>query len=126
MTPDMPVLNRRAFKSKIMRLKRKAKRLPAERRSVQIPELIHQKGFGTEMPPQKTLVEIYFDQKGFIRQAGAFYDFYENARWCSPKGTPYRNWKLLAGEWIFNYEQEQKLQKRLRENMIGGTARHSV
>ena len=24
------------------------------------------------------------------------------------------HWKLLAGEWIFNYEQEQKLRKRQR------------
>lgn len=108
-----------------MLLKRKAKRLPAEGRCVSIQEPICQHGFGTEMPPQKRLVEIYFDQKGFARQAGLFYDFYEKSQWCSPKGTPYSNWKLLAGEWIFNYQQDQKLRKRLRENMIAGP-RHSV
>ena len=118
--------NNPAFFVTNMLFKRKAKRMPAERRHVPKPELIHQKGFGTELPPQKHLVEIYFDQKGFTGQASAFYNFYEKARWCSPKGTPYRNWKLLAGEWIFNYEQEQKLRKRLRENMIAGTAGHSI
>ncbi|MBS1521383.1 MAG: hypothetical protein JST50_10330 [Bacteroidetes bacterium] len=109
-----------------MLVKRKAKRIPAGRRYVPEPELILQQGFGTEMPPQKVLVEIYFDQKGFTGQAALFYDFYERSQWCSPRGTPYRNWKLLAGEWIFNYEQEQKLRKRLRENMIAGLLRHSV
>lgn len=99
-----------------MRFKRKAKRIPAERRHVARPEASFQKGLGTEMPPQKRLVEIYFDQKGFTGQADLFYNFYQGANWSSPKGTLYRNWKLLAGEWIFNYEQEQKLQRRLREN----------
>jgi hypothetical protein len=95
--------------------KRKAKRVPVERRK---PEHILQKGLGTEMPPQKILVDIYFDQKGLAVQAGAFYSHYDKADWRSPKGTPYRNWKLLAGDWIFNYEQEQKLRKRQRENAL--------
>jgi len=99
-----------------MLFKRKAKRIPAERR-ITPPEIIHQKGYGIEMPPQQSLVEIYFDQKGLIAQAALFYQYYEKANWCSSKGTPYRNWKLLAGEWIFNYEQEQKLCRRLRENL---------
>jgi len=95
--------------------KRKANRVPVERRK---PELILQKGFGTEMPPQQRLVDIYFDQKNMSAQAELFYKFYEKANWSSPKGTPYRNWKLLAGEWIFNNEQEQKLRKRQRENAL--------
>ena len=101
-----------------MLFKRKAKRIPAELRPVPKPEPIHQKGFGTEMPPQKCLVEIYFDQKGIVSQAEEFYDCYEQANWSSPKGTPYRNWKLLAVDWIFNYVQEQKLKRRLRENAL--------
>ncbi|MGN6398297.1 MAG: hypothetical protein ACTHMI_22180 [Mucilaginibacter sp.] len=95
--------------------KRKAKRLPVERRK---PEPITQNGFGTEMPPQQRLVDIYFDQKGLAVQAAIFYAHYEKAHWRSPKGTPYRNWKSLAGEWIYNYEQEQKLRKRQRENAL--------
>jgi len=70
------------------------------------------------MPPVKLLVEIYFDQKGFIGQANAFFDHYESMCWRSQKGTPYRNWKLLAGDWIFDFEQERKLRKRQRENAI--------
>ena len=101
-----------------MLFKRKAKRIPADRRPISKPEPIIQKGFGTEMPPQKGLVEIYFDQKGHSAEAAAFYAHYDKANWSSPKRTPYRNWKLLAGDWIFNYEQEQKLRKRQRENAL--------
>ncbi|QXV64033.1 hypothetical protein INP83_13105 [Mucilaginibacter sp. 21P] len=94
--------------------KRKARRMPNE---LSKPEPVIQKGFGTEMPPQKILVDIYFDQRGLAGQGTTFYQHYEQADWHSPKGTPYRNWKLLANEWIFNYEQEQKLRRRLRENL---------
>lgn len=99
-----------------MLFKRKAKRIPAGRRAVIEPEHIIQKGFGMEMPPQKKLVEIYFDQKGFTDQAELFYSFFELARWSSPKGTPYRNWKLLATDWIFDFRQSLKLRKRQWEN----------
>ncbi|HEY4325173.1 MAG TPA: hypothetical protein VGN20_14345 [Mucilaginibacter sp.] len=100
-----------------MLLKRKAKRVPAGDRPLPKSELITQKGFGTEMPPQMRLVQIYFDQKDLGGQAQPFYDFYEKANWCSPKGTPYRNWKLLAGDWIFDYEQACKLRRRMRDNL---------
>ncbi|MCD8739314.1 hypothetical protein LT679_01760 [Mucilaginibacter roseus] len=98
--------------------KRKVKRIAVERKSISMPEAITQKGFGNELPPRESLVEIYFDQKGLTAQAKAFYEFYSKANWCSPKGTPYRNWKLLASDWIFNYVQELKLRKRQRENML--------
>ncbi|HEY8929552.1 MAG TPA: hypothetical protein VIM55_10205 [Mucilaginibacter sp.] len=101
-----------------MLFKRKAKRLPAERRPVPKPETIIQKGFGNEMPPQRGLVDIYFDQKNHPSQAAPFYEHYTEANWSSPKGTPYRNWKLLAGDWIFNFEERQKLRRRLRENLV--------
>ncbi|GAB3922182.1 hypothetical protein [Mucilaginibacter myungsuensis] len=99
-------------------IKRKAKRIPTEQRIPAQPEPICQNGFGTEMPPQKRLVEIYFDQKEIGAQAETFFDHYEKANWRSRKGTPFRNWKLLAAEWIFNYEQEKKLQKRQRDNAL--------
>jgi len=95
--------------------KRKARRVPVECRK---PEPITQNGFGTEMPPQRRLVEIYFDQKGCSEQSSEFYKYYEQANWSSPKGTPYRNWKLLAGDWIYNYQQAVKLQRRLRTNAL--------
>jgi hypothetical protein len=99
-----------------MSFKRKAKRIPAERRTATETELVRQNGFGTEMPPQKKLVEIYFDQKGFPGQAEPFYHFFEEVLWSSPKGTPYRNWKLLATDWIFDYQQSLKLRERQWQN----------
>lgn len=101
-----------------MLFKRKAKRIHADRRSGFKQEIIHQEGFGTEMPPQRILVGIYFDQKGFTEQADLFYDFFEQARWSSPKGTPYRNWKLLAADWIFEYQQSLKLRQRQWGNAV--------
>lgn len=95
--------------------KRKARRVPTERRK---PAPIIQIGFGTEMPPQRPLVEIYFDQKDCPNQASVFYEHYEQADWSSPKGTPYRNWKLLAGDWIYNYQQAIKLARRLSTNAL--------
>jgi len=97
-------------------IKRKAKRtttLQNNRRKVR-PSV--QIGFGYEMQPDKQLVDIYFDQKGYTEQAVLFYEYYKAANWRSPQGTPYRNWKVLASDWIFNYQQEQKLKQRLREN----------
>jgi len=101
-----------------MQFKRKAKRFKEKIRAHAVALLPSKKGFGYEMPPEKMLAEIYFDQKGFPDQAHLFFNFYEHANWSSPKGTPYHNWKLLAGEWIFNYAQEQKLRKRQRENAL--------
>lgn len=93
-------------------IKRKAKRTTVRRRA----RPLAQQGFGYEMPPDKQLVDIYFDQKGHTEQAGLFYEHYRETNWRSPNGTPYRNWKVLASDWIFNYQQEQKLKQRLREN----------
>jgi len=93
-------------------IKRKAKRTTVRRRA----RPSAQQGFGYEMPPDKQLVDIYFDQKGHTEQAGLFYEHYRETNWRSPNGTPYRNWKVLASDWIFNYQQEQKLKQRLREN----------
>jgi len=47
-----------------MLFKRKAKRIPPERRSVSQTEPICQKGFGSEMPPQKDLLRIVSDEMG--------------------------------------------------------------
>ncbi|SDE01547.1 hypothetical protein SAMN05216464_103343 [Mucilaginibacter pineti] len=99
-----------------MEFKRKAKRFKAKIRAQAVKLLPSTKGFGYEMPPEKILVEIYFDQKGYPAQARDFYQFYDQANWSSPKGTPFRNWKLLASDWLFNYQQELKLAKRLRTN----------
>ncbi|MGF7072327.1 hypothetical protein [Mucilaginibacter sp. 3215] len=101
-----------------MQLKRKAKRFTEKIRAQAAKLLPTTKGFGYEMPPEIKVVEIYFDQKGHPAQANAFYKYFQNANWCSARGTPYRNWKLLASDWLFNYQQELKLEKRLRTNTM--------
>src|SRR5665213_3276048 len=95
------------------RLKRKARRVPLDKPARRSGSVARQ-GFGFEMPPDPELVQIYFDQKGFAGQAPVFFKFYDDANWRSPRGTLYRNWKTLATDWIFNYQQDLKLQKRLR------------
>jgi hypothetical protein len=98
-----------------MQVKRKAKR------NIQMPKPAKNKqGFGYEMPPDKTLVQIYFDQKGLAELTGSFYKHYDDDYWQSPNGTPYRNWKVLATDWIFNHQQDAKLRQRQIENRTGG------
>jgi len=101
-----------------MQLKRKAKRFQEKIRTQAAKILPSKKGFGYEMPPERIVVEIYFDQKALPEQARLFFDHYQRSDWSSPKGTPYRNWKLLASDWIFNYQQDLKLEKRLRTNTL--------
>ena len=99
-----------------MLVKRKAKRIQVKPEKMALPPPVTQQGFGIEMPPQKQLVDIYFDQKGFADQAPLFFQFYEQLNWSSPRGTPYRNWKMLAVEWIFDHQQALKLTRRRRIN----------
>jgi hypothetical protein len=81
-----------------------------------------QNGYGFEMPPEPQSVDIYFDQKGHTEQAALFYEYYSNVCWRSPGGVPYRNWKTLATDWIYEYEQALKLQKRIaaRNSVFSG------
>jgi hypothetical protein len=98
--------------------KRKAKRFkPRPQPEKKLP-VSQQKGFGTEMPPDYALVAIYFDQKEAAAQAPSFFRWYESINWTGPRGAPYRNWKILASDWIFNYQQQVKLNKRLRSNCL--------
>jgi hypothetical protein len=94
--------------------KRKASRIVPK--PIRKPKSSIQRGFGFEMPPDRELVEIYFDQKDMEDQAGPFYNFYDDTDWRSASGTPLRNWKVLAADWIFNYRQQLKLEQRLRTN----------
>src|ERR1700761_9345614 len=91
-------------------MKRKARRINPTNK----PKPSIQRGFGFEMPPERQLVDIYFDQKGMAAQAPLFLGYYQNANWRSPKGTPYRNWKTLATDWIFDYQQQLKFEQRIR------------
>jgi hypothetical protein len=81
-------------------IKRKAKRISRPIHKLTKP--ITQQGFGHEMPPCRALVNIYFEQKGMLDEGDIFYKFYDKAKWRSPKGTAYGNWKVLAARWIAN------------------------
>ncbi|AOM79999.1 hypothetical protein BFS30_24265 [Pedobacter steynii] len=60
-------------------------------------------GLGRKVPPSRIFVTIYFIQKGLNeQQADFFYLKYELVGWCDSKGSPLRNWKTLASEWIWN------------------------
>jgi hypothetical protein len=101
-----------------MQFKRKAKRCKEKVRTQPAVKSPVKNGFGYQMPPERIVVDIYFDQKGYPEEAGAFFKYYDKADWSSCKGTPYRNWKLLASDWIYNYEQAIKLERRLRTNAL--------
>ena len=73
-------------------------------------------GFGYEVPPEFNAVLIYFDQKGLRDQAWPFYDHYDQAYWLTPKGRKISNWKVLASDWIFHHQQNEKLKQRLADN----------
>jgi hypothetical protein len=94
-------------------MKRKAKR----RNSIKLPiKLGNLTGFGYQVPPDFASVVIYFNQKRMPIEALPFYRFYCNSNWLTSKGSPIRNWKVLATDWIFNVRQELKLSERLMAN----------
>ena len=91
---------------------RKAKRITTE-----VP-IFQQSGFGYQVPPDFTLVLIYFNQKGHSQNALKFFMDFEGRCWKSVTGKPIRNWKVAATDWIFDLEQFAKLQERKRDNFI--------
>ncbi|HEY1011035.1 MAG TPA: hypothetical protein VGE58_13030 [Daejeonella sp.] len=91
-------------------MRRKAKRRALE---TTISERVSSAGFGTEMPPLVAHIRIYFSQKGLAdSEAEAFFSEFHSRRWMTPRGTPVRNWKVLASDWIFDRRQEKKLRQR--------------
>lgn len=96
-----------------MLFKRKAKRKPIAPACSAV-----QKGFGYEMPPDPAIVQIYFEQKGMPGIVQSFLDKFGQMKWKSRKGTPLRNWKVLAADYIFDFLQEKKLAERLSNNAL--------
>lgn len=92
--------------------KRKAKRMLMARKHVS------QSGFGYELPPDFTLVSIYFNQKGHQENADTFYQHYQQSDWKSETGSPIKNWKVAATDWIFNHDLSKKLADRKIRNVI--------
>jgi hypothetical protein len=59
-------------------------------------------GFGNQLPPSWHQVRIYFAQQtASIKQATAFFKFYQQRNRQSKRGIPLQNWKKLACTWIW-------------------------
>lgn len=72
-------------------------------------------GFGYQVPPKLDWVRVYFDQKCCSHLAETFYQQLNEMRWQTVRGKEIRNWKALAGEWIFDHQQAVKVKlKRSR------------
>ncbi|EHQ24750.1 hypothetical protein [Mucilaginibacter paludis] len=98
-------------------MKRKAKRVIQNQREPRHdkPKVLadNHDGFGGNVPPDRMVVAIYFDQKDLPDCADAFLAEQELLQWKTIRGAPIRNWKVCAAEWIFNYRQEMKRKFRL-------------
>jgi len=79
------------------------------RRKIVVVPVFQQSGFGYQVPPEFSLVLIYFNQKGHSQNALRFYKDLEKRDWKSITGRPIRNWKVAATDWIFDLEQFCKL-----------------
>lgn len=96
--------------------KRKARRRISPEEPV--PNNLDSAGFGYQVPPDYDSVFIYFNQKRYSKIAGYFYQHFHNLGWLTKTGTPIKNWKVLATDWIFDYSQSVKLAQRKLENII--------
>lgn len=98
-------------------MKRKAKRVIQKECEPHQEELKNYldnfNGFGENIPPDRTIVAIYFDQKDLPECADNFFTEQELSQWKTIKGVPIRNWKVVATEWIFNYRQTIKRKLRM-------------
>jgi hypothetical protein len=63
----------------------------------------YQSGFGNKLPPLQIHVMIYFEQKFMsYKQAEYFLKYYSDRCWMNDNGSPVRNWKTAACDWIWN------------------------
>ena len=98
-------------------MKRKAKRIiqqlpKAPQANLKIRSQ-NRDGFGVNVPPDRFVVHIYFDQKDLAEFADVFLAEQELLQWKTGTGTPIRNWKVCAADWIFDHRQRMKRKSRL-------------
>lgn len=75
-------------------------------------------GFGYQIPPDFENVSIYFSQKGELKLAANFFKHFQCCEWRTPAGSPIRNWKVVATDWIYDHCQSVKLHQRKLENIL--------
>jgi hypothetical protein len=97
-------------------MKRKAKRIIPQLPKAPLPNLKNKgpnlDGFGVNVPPDRFVVHVYFDQKDLAEYADVFLEQQELLQWKTGTGTPIRNWKVRAADWIFDHRQRMKRRSR--------------
>lgn len=96
--------------------KRKARRIVGAQKLA--AQSSNSAGFGYQIPPDIENVAIYFSQKGHVKIATNFIQYFQNCGWQTPTGAPIRNWKVAATDWIYDHCQSLKLAQRKSENII--------
>ena len=60
-------------------------------------------GYGSEIPPLKDHVIIYFLEKGASENLALnFFNHFNKRQWMNFRGDPLANWKVIAWEWILD------------------------
>ncbi|MCJ8208078.1 hypothetical protein MUY27_00065 [Mucilaginibacter sp. RS28] len=78
-------------------------------------------GHGNSIPPILAHVQIYFDQKGMsAKEAEAFYHYQHAHGWKTDSGTPIKNWKVVAANWIWDIQRSRfvTLQLKVNRNLL--------
>ncbi|MBC7913851.1 MAG: hypothetical protein H7Y07_06980 [Pyrinomonadaceae bacterium] len=66
--------------------------------------------------PTPLQVLIYFDQKGFSEaEAINFYAFFDSNNWVGKKGSPIKNWRVKASEWMWQLQKKHSYQRSKRK-----------
>ncbi|RKR80724.1 hypothetical protein BDD43_0856 [Mucilaginibacter gracilis] len=74
-------------------------------------------GHGRSVPPILPHVLIYFDQQGMsTREAEAFFHYQAAHQWKTQAGTPIKNWKTVAGNWIYDIQRSRIVALQLKLN----------
>jgi len=92
--------------------RRRAKRKPGKNIGITF-----EGGMGYQMPPDMSCILIYFQQKDQPdSEADLFYAHYQKLKWKTATGKPFRNWKVLATDWIYERRQAKELRQRVWVN----------
>ncbi|SEN57259.1 hypothetical protein SAMN05192574_103560 [Mucilaginibacter gossypiicola] len=61
------------------------------------------RGYGKQVPPDKSFVIIWFLEKGGSElTAISFYKFYQSRKWCNNHGKTISDWKMRAWDWLWS------------------------
>jgi len=76
-------------------------------------------GHGRSVPPILIHVIVYFDQHGIgVKEAEAFFYYQTAHNWKTQSGTPIKNWKTVAANWIFNIQRSRAISLQLKINRL--------